>query len=210
MYNKTICLVGSLWMTVNRAWYTMGSPASVSNAKVNVKLQIQVNILLFYKGSNNTSTNTTWKNKVECIIYACKIITHMYSLWISSSRALTFPLCLIRMIDLAFDSQSLLLPPSMPTPKDRKWSHRNNGCALSNIQEVANWEESKIAEVYMDNSTRLTRFLQAWPCHSLVYPLLLGICFLNKCLDTQWWLLPKSPALFLFFSAKFCPCLVFD
>lgn len=44
---QTISLVRSVWMTVNRAWYTMGSPASVSNAKVNIKLQIQVNILLF-------------------------------------------------------------------------------------------------------------------------------------------------------------------
>lgn len=45
--NQTVSLVGSLWMTVNGARYTMSSPASVSNAKVNIKFQIQVNILLF-------------------------------------------------------------------------------------------------------------------------------------------------------------------
>lgn len=34
-------------MAVNRAWYTMGGPAGVGDAEVNVKLHIQVNILLF-------------------------------------------------------------------------------------------------------------------------------------------------------------------
>lgn len=45
--HQTISPVRSVWMTVNGAWYTMCSPTSVSNAKVNIKLQIQVNILLF-------------------------------------------------------------------------------------------------------------------------------------------------------------------
>lgn len=118
--NQTISLVGSLWMTVNRTWYTMGSPASVSNAKVNIKLQIQVNILLFYKGSNKHKHRYKMIKKVEFVIYSCQTMPHLCLLWISSSRALTFPLCLIRLIDLAFDSQSLLLPPSMPTPEQKK------------------------------------------------------------------------------------------
>lgn len=37
-------------------------------------------------------------------------------LWISSSRAFTFPRCLIKWMDFALDSHSLLFPPSIPTP----------------------------------------------------------------------------------------------
>lgn len=43
----TICLVRSVWMAVNRAWHTVGGPAGVGDADVNVKLHIKVNILLF-------------------------------------------------------------------------------------------------------------------------------------------------------------------
>lgn len=43
----TICLIRSVWMAVNRAWYTVGGPAGVGDAEVNVELHIQVNILLF-------------------------------------------------------------------------------------------------------------------------------------------------------------------
>lgn len=42
----TIALVRPLWMAVDWAWHTMSSPAGVSNAEVNIKLHVQVNILL--------------------------------------------------------------------------------------------------------------------------------------------------------------------
>lgn len=43
----TVALVRSVWMAVDWAGHAMGGPAGVSNAEVNIKLHIQVNILLF-------------------------------------------------------------------------------------------------------------------------------------------------------------------
>lgn len=43
-----------MWMTVDWAGLTVSGPASVGNATVDIKLHIQVNILLFYKSNKHT------------------------------------------------------------------------------------------------------------------------------------------------------------
>lgn len=105
-------------MAVNRAWYTVGGPAGVGDAKVNVELHIQVNILLFWKGQTNRAR--TQDEKSSLYLFNDWLLSseelHLCLLWISSSKALTFPVCLISSMVLAFDSQSFPFPPSIPTP----------------------------------------------------------------------------------------------
>lgn len=43
----TICLIRSVWVAVQWAGSAVRGPAGVGNANVNVKLHIQVDILLF-------------------------------------------------------------------------------------------------------------------------------------------------------------------
>lgn len=61
-------------------------------------------------------------------------------LWISSSRTFTFPRCLIIWIDLAFDSHSLPLPPSIPTPNKKQKYHENyrdhNSSSIDRLKSI--------------------------------------------------------------------------
>jgi hypothetical protein len=50
----TVALVRPLWVAVDRAGGTMGSPASVGDAKVDIKFHIHVHVLLLCGTNTNT------------------------------------------------------------------------------------------------------------------------------------------------------------
>lgn len=48
----TVVFVRAVWMAVDRARLSVCRPAGVSNAKVDIKLSIQVNGVIFYSSSH--------------------------------------------------------------------------------------------------------------------------------------------------------------
>lgn len=61
----TVALVRPLWVAVDRAGGTMGSPASVGDAKVDIKLHIHVHVLLLY-GANTNTVERQASNQLTC------------------------------------------------------------------------------------------------------------------------------------------------